>query len=369
MRLSPQKRSAAIQLGLVLAAIAGPLLVWFPYRRDMSAVYRFWDGPAYLTIARDLYRVTPGDPLAPNPAAPPYYLCQFPGYPLLTRALSFVGYPRALLLAVLLSTIAAVLLFYRLARDVWKVRSPGFLSLVFLYLPPRWLLYRSVSASEPLFLALVLACLWYFERAEDARASLFGALATLTRLPGVLLFPPLVVLHVMRRRNRTVYWLALIPAALGAYLLFSQVRFHDAFAPLEPNFDRVTSLVPLAWIERADSWPSHSSGEFYLIAVLAYAVGTMRLRRRHPTVFGYAAAQLLLFVFLSDGDWSRYALSLAPFALILGFEDVIDTRAFRWIFPVIAVCSIRWASIGIRYNMCDPITYGKILAHLGLTPR
>jgi hypothetical protein len=355
---SPRVSSAGVSLLLVVAAIAGPVFVWMPFWKDMSRVYRFWDGPQYLATAHDLYAHRPGNPL-------PVDASKAPLYPLAIRLLSPIGWERAMLAVVVLASIASVLLFYRLARDVWKVRSPAFLSLVFLFFPPRWLLYRSVPASEPLFLALVLASLWYFEKSRVGRASVLAGLASVTRLSGLMILPAYAVLLLRRRRDRSIYWLSIIPAGFAAWLWYCAVRLGDVWAPLQPNLEKAASFLPFDLLNRNFSWPQHYGGEFSILLFLVYGIGIWRLREL-PVPFAYCVFQFLFLVFLAEGDLSRYALTMAPFALILGYRDVIDTRAFRWAFPVLAFLTIRWASAGIPFNGCDPEVYARLLEHLGL---
>lgn len=350
--------SIRVPVLLALAALAGPLLVWLPYRKDMSPVYRFWDGPQYLATAHDLYMHRPGNPLPADASKAPLY-------PLAVRLFSPLGWERALLAVSVLSSIAAVLLFYRLARDVWKVRSPGFLSLVFLFFPPRWLLYRSVPASEPLFLALVLASLWYFEKARVGKASVLAGLASVTRLPGLMILPAYAALLLWRRRDRSIYWLSIIPAGFAAWLWYCAVRLGDVWAPLQPNLEKAASMLPFDLLNRNFSWPQHYGGEFFILLFLVYGIGIWRLRE-FPVPFAYCAFQFLFLAFLAEGDLSRYALTMAPFALILGYRDIFDTKAFRWAFPVVVFLSIRWASTGIPFNGCDPEIYGRLLSHLGI---
>src|SRR5262249_46814275 len=97
------EKDVATQGLLVLAVIVCSLLVYYPYRHNMTPLYAFWDGPSYMLIAHDFYEVRPGNPLAPDMNKPPFYASHLPGYPLLVRALSFVGYDHALLLATVLS--------------------------------------------------------------------------------------------------------------------------------------------------------------------------------------------------------------------------------------------------------------------------
>jgi hypothetical protein len=74
---------------LLAAAVAGSFLVYAPFLGKMSDVYRFWDAPDYLTVARTLYRIAPDNPLLAYVHTPTYFLRHLPVYPLLERAFSF----------------------------------------------------------------------------------------------------------------------------------------------------------------------------------------------------------------------------------------------------------------------------------------
>jgi hypothetical protein len=58
---------------------------------------------------------------------------------------------------------------------------------------------------------------------------------------------------------------------------------------------------------------------------------------------------------------------MAPFSLIVGFHDLIDTRAFRWMFPLFAALAVYYAWGTIPLNGCRPDIYEGLLMHLGLT--
>lgn len=364
-----QKPRAGVrpEIWLTLASVAGSVLVYWPFRTDMSVVYRFWDGPNYLTVAKTLYAVSPGNPLLAYVYTPAYYLTHLPLYPLCVRALAWVGgYEAALLLVSMLASIAAVLLFYRLARDVWKLPSPGFLSLVFLFLPPRWLLYRSTGATESLSIALTLLSVYWFEKSRWGRASLFGGLATLTRISGLMLAPAYAVALAREKRWRAWPWLLLIPAGLFGYFLFCAIRFGDFFAYLRPHGEKVAALRPFGFLPTLFEKGLYHQVEFHILLFLVYAVGTFRLRTRFPVLFWYGVFELLLLVLVSTEDWSRYFLAMAPFSLIVGFHDLIDTRAFRWMFPLFAALAVYYAWGTIPLNGCRPDIYEGLLMHLGL---
>ncbi len=357
------------EIWLTLASVAGSFLVYWPFRSDMSVVYRFWDGPNYLTVARTLYDVSPGNPLLAYVYRPTYFLTHLPLYPLCVRALAgLAGYEPALLLVSVLASAAAAVLFYRLARDVWRLPSPEFLALVFLFLPPRWLLYRSTGATEGLAIALTLASIGSFEKARYGRAALAGALAALTRISALMLAPAYAVALARERRWRAVAWLALIPAGLLAYCVFCAVRFGDFFAYLAPHGEKVAAFRPFGFLPSLFAKGLYHQAEFHILLFVVYAVGTFRLRSRFPVLFWYCVFELALLVCVSTEDWSRYFLALSPFALVVGYHDVIDTRAFRWMLPVFAALSVYYAWSVIPLNGCRPDIYQGLLMHLGLAP-
>ncbi len=331
----------------------------------MATVYRFWDGPNYLTVARTLYDIRPDNPLLAYVYRPTYFLTHLPLYPLVVRAFAFLGYQPALLVVSVVATVAAVLLFHRLARDVWKLPSPAFLAFVFLFLPPRWLLYRSTGATEALFLALALASIFFFEREKEGWACLAAALAAVTRISGLMFLPAYGVVLVRRKRYRELLWLALIPSGLVLYFTFCAVRFGDFLAYFAPHAEKLAAFRPFGFLPVLLAKGEYHQVEFHILLALVYAVGISRLPK-FPALFWYGVFQYLLLICISTEDWSRYFLAVAPFALIVGFRDLLDTRAFRWIFPAYALLALVYAWGVIPLNGCRPDIYQMLLAHLGL---
>ena len=358
----PGPSSAATQALILLVAIASSLLVYFPYRHDMKRVYAFWDGPSYLLIAHDFYEVHPGNPFASDPSKPPFYASHLPGYPMTVRALAFVGYEHALLLATVLAACVAAMFFYRLARDVWKLESPGFLTIVFLFLPPRWVLYRSIGASEPLFLAGVLASLYFFEKRRVGLSAVAAAVVCATRFNGLLMIPSYAFLLWKRGApRRTWLWLAVIPIVPVLYALFFINRFGSVFPAVDRNLELIATPIPFWDLTRAlHSWPG-THAELYMILSALYAFGMLRTRK-FASVFAYTILQFAFIIVVSGGDWPRYYLAIAPLALVLGYEDLICSRPFRWIFPLFAVGSIYWAQRIIPFNVCK--IYADVAAYL-----
>jgi hypothetical protein len=348
---------------LVLAAIASSLLVYWPYRHDLTPVYAFWDGPSYMMIAHDGYAVRPGNPLASDTVNPPFYASHLPGYPLLVRALSFVGYDRALLLAVLLSTAVAALFFHRLASEVWGCERPAFLTVVFLFVPPHWLLYHSVAATEPLFLAAVLASIYYFEKDRIGFASAAAAVACATRFVGLFMIPAYAWILLRRRAPRRHWlWLAVVPIGPVLYSWYFIHHYGTLFSAVDRNLELIATPTPFWNVTRLVNRWAGGDAELYLLVSAVYLVGLLRLRR-FQVPFIYCLFQFA-FVSLLSGDPLRYYLAVTAFVLVLAFQDVFSRPSFRWVFPLIAMGSVYWSQKMIPFNGCR--VYPEVAAFLGI---
>ena len=350
------RRWARPEVGLALAAIASSALVWWPYRGRMDLIYRHWDAPSYLQIAAEGYQPTPD-------GKPPMVLAHLPLYPATARVLGFLGLQRALLVATVLATVAAVLLFYRLARDVWRTPSPGFLALVFLLVPPRWWLYHSVGASEPLYIALVLAAIWLMEKDRVAWSCAAAGFAAVTRSSGIMMLPAWALILELRGRRRSMPWLLLIPAGLGAYLVFAQARFGDFLAPFAPNLDKISSPFPFSFLGWLIGVNHIAQAEFYIYLAFVYALGITRLLA-YPVPMIYAAFQLAFYVCIGSEDWSRYFLAMAPFALVLGFRDLWASRPARWLLAAYAPVTLYYCWNSIVHNLIPEPRYLDLLRRL-----
>src|SRR5712692_4269450 len=117
-------------LWIVLAMVASTLLVYFPCRHDMSVIYRYFDGPLYMIVAKTLYNV-PADVVSntwrPYGLTPAYFATHLPMYPLLIRMMTWLtwgNYPVAMLVATILSSVGAALLFFHVLKTWNLVVSP-----------------------------------------------------------------------------------------------------------------------------------------------------------------------------------------------------------------------------------------------------
>ena len=188
------------KLKLALATVISSLVVWLPFAlqiklpgwgldfsQGMGVVFANFDGPNYIIVAKTWYQKAMIGKMFSNPLPLEYYPAHFPLYPALIRLFDFVmSGPWAMLIVTVLGTILASWTFYRLLLSI-EVKNAKWISLVFLFFPARWLIVRTVGSPEPWFILFILSSILAYKNKKYWLAGLWGALATLTKSPGVLL--------------------------------------------------------------------------------------------------------------------------------------------------------------------------------------
>ncbi len=162
---------------LVAVSIVSSLLLYLPFALNVHAILgvqlpatgitvieRYYDGPLYAVVSKTFYTQNANIYSALGlPAA--YYAAHLPGYPSVIWLFSLVTAPlTAMVVANLAISAGAVVTFYAFTTRFKLVHDPFSSSLLFLFFPPRWFLYRSVGASEPLFMLVSTDALRFEKR-------------------------------------------------------------------------------------------------------------------------------------------------------------------------------------------------------------
>src|SRR6185295_9838523 len=152
-----------------------------------------------------------------------FNLVFYPLYPWLVRAAAYItcNYLTAVFVVSGIASVAAALLLQRLARldeSPAVARNAVWFLLIF---PTSYFLH--IGYTESLFLALTLGCILAARLNKWWLAGLLGALASLTRVNGLLLAPVLVVealsqLNLKRRIDFRWLWIGIVPSGFLAYL-------------------------------------------------------------------------------------------------------------------------------------------------------
>jgi Gpi18-like mannosyltransferase len=264
----------------------------------------------------------------------------FPLYPLLVRHAGVTG--DFTLDGLLLSNLAfAVALFLcgAVAVKAGLSEEEAQRAVVFLaFFPTSY--FCSMPLPEALFLALSLGSVLAAYSGRWATASIVGALAALTRLPGILVFIPLAILLWRNERRRVNgLWLLLVPAGTATFIVYLHHLTGNwrAFLAVQENWGRSPGWFwrPLASFVMN---PGHVSEPWNFIALnFAFALllliaGIALLVQKRWELGVYTLASLLLP--LSTGSLQsldRYAVVVFPVFLWLATftrRPVVDRIVF-----------------------------------------
>jgi hypothetical protein len=298
-------------------------------------VWARWDSEWYLLIAErgyDVGSMRTQFGLGTDPMGTAGFL---PLYPVLIRAVSpILGGVGAGVLVSNLALFASLFLLHRLVRDELSGEVGELAATVAcaaLLVHPSSL-FLSAVYSESLFLALSLGVFLCARRGRFAAAGVIGGLAALTRPFGVLLVIPVVWEWWEHRRTPSasttpwwsVGWAALIPGALGTYMLFCQVTFGDALALLHRQQRWRGGLSGpwqafVRWWEAGPTAHGSHGSTFELVVAVSCIVGLVVMARRLRLSYTlYTAAAMTVALGSTLWSFSRLSLTLFPFFMLIG---------------------------------------------------
>lgn len=286
-------------------------------------IWNRWDAPHYLDLARYGYS-------AEGPGDVPLFIVFYPLYPWLTGAVNaLLNDP--VVSGFLVTTIASLFVAPLLARVVGRElgaplgRSAAWFLLIF---PTAFVLH--IPYTEALFMAVLLGS---FLAARNERwwlAGILGALATMTRVNGLILVPALVAEALTQwlvdpERRLRISWLGigLVPVGFLVYLGVNVAVYGDPFHFLFVQQDHWYKSLDAPWvgiggvidsIVHREPWESMMLGWMELAFIGLGLAGTIYAAFRfRPSWFAWMAGNWLLFVSTSFVmSVPRYALTLFP---------------------------------------------------------
>jgi len=391
-----------------LLTILTTIILWSPFiaTNNFDTVIRHWDGPLYIIPAKTLYNVN--DPLIQQNIlglTDKYFAAHLPGYPLTLRFLApFVGYPKSTVLSTLLTSIALFCAFYYINKKLRLTTKPFILTLVFMFLTPRFFVVRSIGSPEPLFLLALLLSVYFFVARNYLFAGLLGALAVITKTPGILLwFAYIAFFCVEYVRNKKIplsaFFLLLIPGGLLGVFTLYHFQYGDFFAYFNSGDNLHLTIPPYQVFNSSASWVGTAWLEDILYIYFLYgytllellrrlglhiyrsknivAMFIHRVKERFRLTFGiegftsdqdrfYAVAACFVAVFyiavvsIVHKDISRYSLPILPFALIT-FEKFFTSRKFQLLLLLLipAIYMYAWNLMG--ENVMPNANWGPFL--------
>lgn len=163
----------------------------------------------------------------------------FPVYPKLIAFLAqpfssdfFSTFLSATLIGLLISNasfiLALIFLFELISIDFSK--KIALLTLLVLLVFPTSFYFGAVY-NESLFLLLSVLSFYFARKKRWFLSSIFGLIASATRVFGILLLPTLLLeAYTQKEKFSKIFWLFLIPLGLGGYMIYQHLFFGDALA-------------------------------------------------------------------------------------------------------------------------------------------
>jgi Gpi18-like mannosyltransferase len=235
---------------LLLGGLSYQIFLNLPLNQigDWLSIWNRWDAPRYLNIAQYGYQATGEDRVN---------IAFYPLFPWAIRliALFTQNYVFSAWIASGISAIAAGILLEKLVRLDYPKSLARYAVWFFLIFPTSYFLH--IGYTESLFLALTFGCLLSARQNRWQLAGILGALASMTRINGTILFPTLLVeachqYWLTKRFQKQWLWISIVPLGFAIYILCNLFVTGNAFAFL---------------IHQHDFW--HKSGTFPWIGIQA----------------------------------------------------------------------------------------------------
>ena len=303
------------------------------------AVWGRWDAVHYLDIATKGYFGTD--------------MAFFPLYPFLVRILGRLT-GNHLIAGLLISNIAlffGLLYFYKLVEHQYN-RPVAQRAVFYISIFPTAIFFSAVY-TEALFFALTVASFYYIRERQWLLAGVFGYLAALTRVEGVLLAAPFAIEYLMSLRQtwrvalkrpiqefvEPIFAGALIPAGLATYMAYLWVLRGDPlyFSHVQINWGR--HFAP-PWQSIIHSVAIMSNSTLYttparvnqaiefVFTILMIGVLILGIRRLRLSYWVYMLLSILVPLSTSSlMSMPRFALVLFPMFVVFALAG--QNRAFN----------------------------------------
>lgn len=336
------------------------------FSNGFNTIFRNFDGLEYVIIAKTFY--DPGA-VAQIPQSLPhtYFASHFPGYSLLILAFApILGFLKSMLFVSFLFTILSAWAFYFLVRDFKLTNSPLFLSIIFLILPARWIIVRSVGSAEPMFIFFVILSIYFFLKSLNAQlhttyyillAAIFGAAAQLVRPPGILLgiaYGLFILWQGYQKKSFkfifSFYPLILIPLTLLSIFYLFHIQYQDFFAYFHSGDNIHLVFPPFQIFNINQYWVGTIWLEDVIYVYLLGLLGGLFLLKRklYPIAF-FVFTYLIASMFVAHRDIARYTLPIAPF-VIIAFEKILVSKEFKIVLIILAAALYLYSQNFILQN-------------------
>ncbi|XOU95023.1 MAG: hypothetical protein ACNFW9_03085 [Candidatus Kerfeldbacteria bacterium] len=288
-----------------------------------------WDSKWYSSISTDGYYLQNGNS----------NVTFFPLYPSLMKISNIIFNVDLMWAGFLISIISIILSLYYLYRLILIDfdKSHAKKSLVYLlFLPAAFFLISTYA--ESLFLLEIILSFYFARNKKWLIASIFALLAGITRIPGTLLFPVLIIEYLSQNQYKlkniriNFIYLFSIPLGLASLMFYYWYKFNDALIFLH---NQTTYLRHFTWPHNVIKGylntifinPNNVASDLYLILlidltilILYFIILIISFKKLRLSYSIFLLLNLLILIFTGTfSGMSRYILPLFPAVIVLGF--------------------------------------------------
>jgi len=362
---------------ILIFSLIPTILIWLPFfarfktfwtipipQNGMATIVANYDGPLYLVAAKTMYDKAAIESSFQFPLPTEYYAAHFPLFPILIKIVGIViNYPYAMLIVTLASSVLAIYFFEKLISQFTEPKNAMFLTLLFSIFPARWLIVRSVGSADPLFLAAILASVYFFKNKKFWQAGVWGLVSVLTKSPGILLFASYAIYFLIESAKnkklnfklKKTYPLFLIPLGLLIVFTFYQFTFGDFFAYFHSGDNIHLGLFPFQIFNYSASWVGTFWLEEIIFIYIIGAIGVYRLfKKGELELASFTGLFYLMILFVAHRDIMRYLLPAIPFCFV-AYKDILVSKEFK-IAMGIAIIPIYLYSLSFISQNVMPIS-------------
>ena len=333
----------------------------------MEYVYRNWDGPGYVIVAKTLYNVDLINKINPFPfLAATHYSFQFPLYPLTIRLFSFLGYNESMIFVSQLFALLFSIALYVLVKQVNPKANALVVALLSIFYTPRWFIVSHVGSTEPQMLFFITLFMIFFLRKQYLPSAIAMSLAQLTKPQGIIFFIGIALFYLISLIGTRKVSLAetvreftpylLIPTALLGIFTLYYFKFGNFFVFLGNEALPTLQWPPLKVLVSPQIFyftVGFFTGwkEIIIYTYILYFIPILLLFEEKLYFFATVALiyflPILLFV---QADMPRFIIPLMPFAFLAYANMLSKKSVYMGLFlclPMVFLYAIGY----INYNL------------------
>jgi Gpi18-like mannosyltransferase len=354
-------------LPIIAFSLVPTLFIWLPFffrlksfwtiplpQNGMATIVANYDGPLYLVVAKTFYNLEVIKANYQFPLPVEYYAAHFPLFPYLIRLTSLVtNFPYAMLSVTLFSSILALYFFNKFIQQYTSKENALWITFVFSVLPARWLIVRSVGSAEPLFMASIIASLYFFQKKKYWQAGIWGALAQLTKSPGILLFAAYAATIIATNFKKLattpfnkwskllhlekIYPLILMPLSLFVVFVLYKFQFNNFWAYFNSGDNIHLFFPPFQIFNYSAPWVGTFWLEEVIFVYLFGILGLLKLiKQKRRALAWFVGIFFTSILFVSHRDLIRYSLPIVPL-LLVAFSKTISKKEFKIVIALLVI--------------------------------